>query len=284
MKNLIFLTFLFLSSQLYSQNKEFSAELNYHLNELDNEITAEILALNRVKLDLFFQVYNYIDSSNIFNDDFALKKNEIKALIPCIIKTETIEKSWQNLEYKIKLSSNVDNAILQNRLDRSSRIKEELDRIVQLKDRSNDANLEIETLKRAIQSEEFDEIKLQLLHMEYQKSINVLKEEELFQRGYLSFLNMKHDTSVSYFKKMVELNPENEFGFYNLALNYTALEDDDQAIKYFKKTLKIDPKFAEANYKLGVLYLKSGDEYNAKRYLNRASWSNHKKAKKLLRP
>ena len=42
---------------------------------------------------------------------------------------------------------------------------------------------------------------------------------------------------------MIELNPENDLGYYFIAQNYTALGEDDNAIKYYTKTLELSPRF-----------------------------------------
>ncbi len=139
------------------------------------------------------------------------------------------------------------------------------------------------SLIRATLSDAFHQAEFQFL-IEYTKNINVLKEEQLFHNGYLAYLSMEHDTSISYFRKMIELNPENDLGYYFIAQNYTALGEDDNAIKYYTKTLELSPRFAEATYNLGVQYTKKGNEYSANRYLSRAAKLNHQKAKMLLGP
>lgn len=285
MKNLLLLmiTVFLTSSIFYSQNKIFEAYLNYNPNKLDSELTAEILALNRAKMDLAFQISNYIDTTDLIRDHLALNSREIKTFIPCVVDFKIIEKTWVKEEYYLKLKSEIDNTLFVTRLNKSFRIKEEVNRIVKLRNRANEANLQLETLKRATFTKISQNIKSQFL-IEYVENINVLNEEELFQKGYLSHLSMEYDTSITYYKKMTILNPVNELGYYFLALNYTALDDDDSAINYYKKALKISPSFAEANYNLGVLYAKKGNEYNANRYLQKASRLNHKKAKKLLKP
>ena len=268
---------------LFAQEKTFKAEYTNNLNELDSKITLEILALNRAKMDLIFQIHNYIDSTDLSKDKLALNSEEIKTLIPCVVEVDIIEETWSKQEYYINLKSRVDNTLLLNRLDKSSRIKEEVDRILKLKNRANNANIQIETLKRITKSDTSHKNKFQL-QLEYFKNINVLKEIEYFQKGYLAYLRMEHDTSISYLTKMIDLNPDNDFGYYNIALNYSAQGNDDNAISYYKKALKITPSFAEANYNLGVLYAKNGNEYNANRYLQKAARLNHQKAKELLRP
>lgn len=283
MRRIVFIStfLLFLGFNLFAQEKTFKAEYTNNLNELDSKVTLETLALNRAKMDLIFQIHNYIDSTDLSKDLLALTSEEIKTLIPCVVEIDIIEKTWSNQEYYINLKSRVDNTLLLNRLDKSSRIKEEVDRILKLKNRTNNANMQIETLKRITKN---DTSHINKFQMEYFKNINVLKEVEYFQKGYLAYLKMDYDTSISYLTKMIELNPDEDFGYYNIALNYSAQGNDDNAINYYIKTLKITPSFAEANYNLGVLYAKKGDEYNANRYLQKAARLNHQKAKDLLRP
>lgn len=284
MKFLIFIfLFTILNFELNAQDTTISTDIKYEFNKLDSENTAEILALNRARMYLVYQVEKYLDSTNLKQNILGLESEEVKILIPCIIEIDVTERTVSEKEIFLNLQTSIDKTILLKRLNKCSQIDEEVSRITKIKTRANDANIQIESLKRATFSDAFYQAEFQFL-IEYVKNINILKEEELFQNGYLAYLNMEFDSSICHFEKMTKLNPENDLGYYYLALNYEMLGNDDKAISYFEKTLELSPKFAEATYKLGVLYTKNGNEYYSSKYLNQAARLNHQKAKKLLGP
>lgn len=283
-KTLLFLFVLTLTNTvIFAQDTTLSVTFEYNLNELDSKITAEVLALNRAKLDLAHQIQKYIDLNEYSFKDHNFNSDKTKTLIPCVVEIYVTKKEWTDHDLFLSVTSLIDTTVLANRLHKISRIQELLSKIKEIKNRSNKANVQIESLKRATLSDAFHQAEFQFL-IEYTKNINVLKEEQLFHNGYLAYLSMEHDTSISYFKKLIELNPENDLGYYFIAQNYTDLGEDDDAIKYYTKTLQLSPRFAEATFNLGVLYTKKGNEYSANRYLSRAAKLNHKKAKMLLGP
>jgi len=279
---------LYFSLILFAQKKVFNLEYTYNLSNLDSQITAEAITQNRAKDSLASIIYRSIEhsletKSELHKNIDGISSLQVISMIPCIIEIATIKDAWIPDSYYIKLETSFDTALFINRLNKISRTKEEVERIERLKIESDKANIQIETLKESINTNDFEDNKFRL-QIEYVENINKLQVKDLFQKGYLAFIKMEYDTAISNYRKMIDLAPNNEFGYYNLALNYTELGNDDEAIKFYKETVKISPRFANAHYNLGILYAKNGDEYNSNRYLQKAARLNHKKAKELLRP
>jgi len=289
MHKFILTSFFFFSFGLFltAQERTFNVDYTYNLSDLDSKVTAEVIALYSAKNNLILNINHFIDSTSKskpeLQNDIELSSDRTISLIHVIVETSIIEKNWSPDKSYIELECNFDFELFITRLEKTTRIKEEIDRIIKLKNRSDKANIQIETIRSKADSVDLEVNKFKL-QLEYFNNINVLKELEYFQKGYSAYLRKDYNISISYLTKMIELNPDNDFGYYNLALIYSAQGNDEDAVKYYRKTLKVSPSFAEANYNLGILYAKMGNEYNANRYLQKAARLNHKKAKKLLGP
>lgn len=62
------------------------------------------------------------------------------------------------------------------------------------------------------------------------------------------------------YDKVIDLNPDFSFAYYNKANVYAMLKDYKSAIKYYNKAIEIDPDFAEAYFNRGLTYLYLNDK------------------------
>jgi arylsulfatase A-like enzyme/Tfp pilus assembly protein PilF len=101
-------------------------------------------------------------------------------------------------------------------------------------------------------------------HGNYQDSIEKLKttlvtENDSVPIHYLLGLNYYRTknfaSSVTEFKRALELSPNYMLAVFNLGLASAALGDDIEASKYLKRTLELDPTNFGAAFDLGVTYL-----------------------------
>jgi arylsulfatase A-like enzyme/Tfp pilus assembly protein PilF len=101
-------------------------------------------------------------------------------------------------------------------------------------------------------------------HGRYQDSIEKLKttlptEHDSVPIHYLLGLNYYRTkdfaSSVTEFKRALELSPNYMLAVFNLGLANAALGDDVEATKYLKRTLELDPTNFGAAFDLGVTYL-----------------------------
>ncbi len=78
-----------------------------------------------------------------------------------------------------------------------------------------------------------------------------------------------------YFKKAIEIDPENADLFYTYATFLNEKENNgEKAIKYFQKTLKIQAEHPFANYDLALIYYNLGDRYAAENFYEKAITNN----------
>jgi tetratricopeptide (TPR) repeat protein len=60
--------------------------------------------------------------------------------------------------------------------------------------------------------------------------------------------------ALSLFLKVIELDPKNVQGHFQLGLTYMALNNPSKAIEAYHKVAELDPKFADAYFNLGYIY------------------------------
>jgi len=82
--------------------------------------------------------------------------------------------------------------------------------------------------------------------------------------GLFSMLNNDYKQAIPYFRKALEMKPDNTDALYNLGVCYYSLDDFKQAIASFKSILDIRPEDPEVYVLLGNAYYLSGQTREAK--------------------
>lgn len=72
--------------------------------------------------------------------------------------------------------------------------------------------------------------------------------------------------ALTYFRKSLQIRPDDENTLYNLGVYYDFLGKKDQALFFFKKALSFNPKHAMANFSIGKHFLTKGDYEKAREY------------------
>ena len=72
------------------------------------------------------------------------------------------------------------------------------------------------------------------------------------------------DIANEYYVKMLEIDPQNKFAWFNRGrLELELYEDYEAAVEFFTKAIDSDPNFAEAHYNRGLSYEMMGDKTHA---------------------
>jgi tetratricopeptide (TPR) repeat protein len=82
--------------------------------------------------------------------------------------------------------------------------------------------------------------------------------------GLFSLLNNEYKQAIPYFRRVLEIKPDNMDALYNLGVCYYSLDDFKQAIVSFKSILDIRPEDPEVYGLLGNAYYLSGQTREAK--------------------
>ena len=87
-----------------------------------------------------------------------------------------------------------------------------------------------------------------------QKYKIALETDRLNNLGVTEYRNGNIREAIDYYKKALEIMPENDDSLINLAMCYIKLGDFDKAITLCKEAIKIDPKRAEGYRTIGDVY------------------------------
>ena len=79
------------------------------------------------------------------------------------------------------------------------------------------------------------------------------------------------------FKEFVEMDPDDTFSRYALALEYMGVEQFDDAVSHFREVLKLDPTYSAAYFQAAIASRKSDSNDQAIDFLTRGIEAAEKK-------
>ena len=133
----------------------------------------------------------------------------------------------------------------------------------------DDFFLKVEKLKKNENFEAALEI-LEESHKSFPNSEEVknLLIKTLFEYGcYLSDeFNSRFKESINYFKRIIEIDPNNYRAYYNLGISYSSIDLSEEALKAYKKALEIKPDYIYCYYNIGLIYEVKNDLKRALEY------------------
>jgi adenylate cyclase len=66
------------------------------------------------------------------------------------------------------------------------------------------------------------------------------------------------DSSLVWSEKMIEKNPDNQWGYFYLGTTYVGLDSIEQALIYYQKSVDLNPRLLLSHYRLAHVYRKLG--------------------------
>lgn len=81
---------------------------------------------------------------------------------------------------------------------------------------------------------------------------------------------LDHDLVLQDLQRVVDLEPDNEFAFYNMSLVYCQRKQFEKAVEMLDKSIGIYDQFAEAFFNRGVIKIYLGREEDGVADLSRA--------------
>lgn len=96
------------------------------------------------------------------------------------------------------------------------------------------------------------------------------KSIELNKKGFELLESKKIRSSISYFKKAIELNPDLVVVYNNLGSAYYRLSNYDKAIENFKKVIDKESNYAKAYFNIAASYYHKGNFLTAYKYYRKS--------------
>lgn len=88
--------------------------------------------------------------------------------------------------------------------------------------------------------------------------------------NWKAYIGADIDSINKEFVKSVNINPDNQLAYHNMAIASRALQDHDQCEELLEKLLDMNPEHAQANYDLAICHLMRGDEETEVEYYLKA--------------
>jgi len=101
-------------------------------------------------------------------------------------------------------------------------------------------------------------------------------------KGMLYATYGNDDEAIKFFKKALEIDPNNTSSLFNLGLSYSSLGQYDTAINYLQQAAALNPENGDYYYGLGWVYLLKGETGNAMKYIRTAADLGNLDAKNYL--
>ena len=97
------------------------------------------------------------------------------------------------------------------------------------------------------------------LIVEHKKETLLLRASDAFQKGNYALVTKKYKNAIKYYKKTIELRPNDAHAYNNLGNVYKELKNYSMAIVAYQNAIMLKPDYASAYYNLGIVYQKSNN-------------------------
>ena len=85
-----------------------------------------------------------------------------------------------------------------------------------------------------------------------------MSSHEYLAEGYEYANKGDYSIAIEFFKKALEIDPNNKDAYYGVGYAYELLNNYPQAIAYYNKVLEIDPNHVNSNFSIGRIYFNQG--------------------------
>ncbi|MDD4154881.1 MAG: tetratricopeptide repeat protein [Bacilli bacterium] len=263
--------FLFLLSFVnfaFAEIKTFVKEYTYQASEADSKQTSRILAMEQVKRLLVEELGTYLESETIVKD-FQMTSDEIRILTAGIVSTRVLEEKWDGKQYWLKAEISSDPEEVARSIDIMRNDRQKMKDIKSASDKLEIALKDIEQLKKELKQSKSKSQKIKI-KKEYGNQANKMVAFEWRMKGgrYLTEAITTgnygyYQKSIDAYKKVISLEPEDEFSYLICASNYSLLKQYDQAVNILNQLIKRNQKSTKA-------YLYRGSAYYSMGNINRA--------------
>ena len=97
------------------------------------------------------------------------------------------------------------------------------------------------------------------LIVEHKKETLLLRASDAFQKGNYALVTKKYENAIKYYKKTIELRPNDAHAYNNLGNVYKEMKNYPLAIIAYQNAIMLKPDYASAHYNLGIVYQKSNN-------------------------
>ena len=251
--NLIFilLLILFIPNLTSAESKKFIKEYTYQASEDDSKNSSRTIALREIKRLLLEELGTYLESETEVKN-FQLTKDQITTLTAGIVKTEIMDEKWDGKSYYLKAKILADPEVVVKSIDLLRKDRDKFRELEEIRKKVDELFRENEILRSELKTAKGPDI--QKKKQEYADNIKQFPAVEWFERGNLYFNRGDYERAIHEFKKAVELSPNWDRAFFNLALIQEKTNQYNDALANFEMYLKLSPNAADAKSVRGKIY------------------------------
>jgi tetratricopeptide (TPR) repeat protein len=99
---------------------------------------------------------------------------------------------------------------------------------------------------------------------------NERREQAFYRLGQLEATLKNYDAAIGSYKNALRIRDDASDTYYNLAMAFIAIGQNEEAKANLTIALRFDPNFAQGHYQLGKVYLAEGDKVRASAEIGRA--------------
>lgn len=242
----------------FAETVSFQKEYSYQAGELDNKVSARIIAMENVKKLLFKEIEAYLESKAAIKN-LRLTKDQAMALISVIVRTDVIGQKWDKNTFYVRAGVSVNPDEIVKSIAVLSMDKRNTGEIEEVRKKASGFLRKIEKLKEQHEAGRADA----KIAGQYNEAVNILSAIDWFENGCVLVNSGNPHKAVEAFAKAIKLNPNNEKFYVFRGNAYGETGNNNQAVKDIVKAIKLNPKYAKAYVSRGNAYLRSGSYQQA---------------------
>jgi tetratricopeptide (TPR) repeat protein len=148
------------------------------------------------------------------------------------------------------------------------------------KEIANEAITKVEGLEKDLSK---SIIERDSLLFEHKQETLILRASDAFQKGNNALLTKKYKKAIFYYRKTIELRPNDAHAYNNLGNAYNESENYSKAIDCYSEAIQIKPDYASAYYNMGIVYQRNNDFDTALDSYKKAARLAHNGVQKWLK-
>ena len=121
------------------------------------------------------------------------------------------------------------------------------------------------------------------LIIEHKNETLLLRASDAFQKGNYALATKKYKNAIKYYKKTIDLRPNDAHAYNNLGNVYKELKNYPLAIIAYQNAIILKPDYASAHYNLGIVHQKNNNFDIALESYRKAARLSHGGVQKWLK-
>ncbi len=253
------ITLLFSLSAARAEGKDFSAEFTYPVSDLDNRVSARVLALEGVKEKLWKDLWSYLEGV-IAVKNLQLTAEQIAAFVPALASVRVVDEKWNGKSHWIRadLSINTDQTLqsLRNWMRDDVRTRE----LLEARKKREDLLRKMAILRPQAS---FPAKGTKKKTGEYSSLVTGLSAMDWLLRGYIAEHSGHGSEAKKYFDNVLELDRRNGAALFHRGLALLRIGKKAEAVRDFTRAIRLNPQSSLAYYSRGLALAQSGKNRQA---------------------